>query len=92
MHFCNKNVEALSVGTGGVYLETEKCHGPFGSCKLGHEFGLEEMNLLGFVVWRMWHDRNALVHDKSKFDAQLSYSLAVHRLEELKNLGISQGE
>lgn len=51
---------------------------------------LVEMNLLGFLAWRIWHDRNALVHDKSKFDAKLSYSLAIDHFEEFKAFGISQ--
>ena len=51
----------------------------------------EEMDLFGFLAWRIWHDRNLLVHENAKFDPQYSYLATVRRFEEYKNVVHSEG-
>lgn len=46
----------------------------------------EEMDLFGFLAWRIWHHRNLLVHEHAKFDPQYSYLAAVWRFKEYKNV------
>lgn len=50
-----------------------------------------EMNLFGFVAWRIWHDRNSLVQDKVASNSQVSYSATFHRYNEYAGVTMSQG-
>lgn len=52
---------------------------------------MDELEFIGFLAWRLWHDRNSLVHENNRLNAQQSFAVVESQYEEYKAVMESRG-